>query len=236
MFSSTTLYLPAALAGEIADGSAAGLRVQVLGTIVDGVLNVEQIRADGRADGRDELRLEGLLSGVGGGSSNPKSAPTDARAMSVATTVVPTMITMSFPPATGSINVILDAHTLMMDDPRFTGERLSSLVPGVTFIQVRAKRDADGVIVANSLHIEELQQNYEVSGPVDTGGYVADVSISVIGVKFNIDANTKYMGGTPDDTTFVDVKDGDINGFADTIGLENQHGAGALYARPDHAD
>jgi len=235
MFSSTTLYRPEALAAEIADGTAAGLRVHVLGTLVDGVLNVERIRADGRADGRDELRLEGLLSGIGG-SSNPKSAPTDARAMSVPTTVVPVTITMSFPPATGSIDVILDANTLMMDDPRFTGERLSSLVPGETFIQVRAKRDADGVIVANSLHVEEHQQNYEVSGPVDAGGYVADASISVIGVKFNIDANTKFMGGTPDDQTFVDVKDGDTNGFADTIGLEKQHGADALFARPDHAD
>ena len=218
MFSSTTQYRPSTLAAAIADGSAAGLRAHVSGTIVDGVLNVDRIRADGRADGGGELRLEGLVSSVNDGSS-AKSATT-----AVAATTGPTTITMSFPPAQGSIDVIVDPHTLMMDDAKFTGEKLSSLVPGVTFIQVRAHLDATGVIVANSLHIEEHKESYEVSGPVDSGGYVADVSISVLGVKFNIDANTKLMGGTPDDKTFVDVKDSDTNGFADTIGLEDHHG------------
>jgi hypothetical protein len=228
-FSSSTQYRPSTLAAAITDGSAAGLRVHVRGAIVDGVFNVDRIRADGRADGNGALRLEGLVQSVNDGSS-AKSAVT-----AMAATTGPTTITMSFPPAQGTIDVVIDAQTLMMDDDKFTGTKLSSLVPGVSFIQVRAHVDTTtGAIVANSLHIEDHMQSYEVSGPVDTGGYVAGVSISVLGVKFSIDASTKLMGGTPDDKTFVDVKDADRNGFADTIGLEDHHGGD--FARPDSND
>src|SRR6185295_8171537 len=119
-----------------------------------------------------ELRLEGLVQSVKG-DTGTKSV--GAAAPAAGTTIV----TLSFPPATGTIDVVVDATTLMMDDDKFTGVKLSSLVPGESFLQVRAKLDADtGAIVANSLHLEEHKQGYEVSGPVDTGGYVADASIS----------------------------------------------------------
>ena len=141
---------------------------------------------------------------------------------------------MSFLPAQGTIDVIVDAQTLLMNADKVTGTDLKSLVPGVTFIDVHAHLDTTGALIAGALHIEDHMQSYEVSGPVDTGGYVAGVSISVLGVKFSIDANTKLMGGTPTDKTFVDVKDADRNGFADTIGLEDHHGGD--FARPDSND
>jgi hypothetical protein len=226
-FSSSTQYRPATLAAAITDGSAAGLRVHVRGAIVDGVLNVDRIRADGRADGNGALRLEGLVSSV-------KSDTTTSAATTSAATAGTTTITMSFPPAAGTIDVVVDAQTLLMNDDKFTGVKLTSLVPGVSFIQVRAHLDTTGAIIANSLHIEDHVQSYEVSGPVDTGGYVAGVSISVLGVKFSIDGGTTLMGGTPDDKTFVDVKDVDRDGFAETIGLEDHHGGD--FARPDNDD
>ena len=217
-FSSSTQYRPSTLAAAIADGSAAGLRVHVRGAIVDGVLNVDRIRADGRADGGGELRLEGIVSAV----------KTDATAGT-------TTITMSFTPAQGTLDVVVDAQTLLMNDGKFTGEKLSSLMPGTSFIQVRGHLDTTtGAIIANALHIEDHVESYEVSGPVDTGGYVAGVSISVLGVQFSIDAGTALMGGTPDDKTFVDVKDTDRDGFAEAIGLEDHHGGD--FARPDHDD
>jgi hypothetical protein len=216
-FSSSTQYRPLTLAAAITDGSAAGLRVHVRGAIVDGVLNVDRIRADGRADGNGELRLEGIVSSM---TSN--------------TTAGTTTIKMSFLPAQGTIDVIVDAHTLLMNDDKVTGTDLKSLVPGVSFIDVHGHLDTTGAFIAGALHIEDRMQGYEVSGPVDTGGYVAGVSISVLGVKFSIDPNTKLMGGTPDSKTFVDVKDADRNGFADTIGLEDHHGGD--FARPDNDD
>ena len=69
---------------------------------------------------------------------------------------------------------------------------------------------------------------------MDTAGFVTGVSISVLGVKFSIDAGTALMGGTPADKTFVDVKDTDRDGFAETIGLEDHHGGD--FARPDSND
>jgi hypothetical protein len=216
-FSSSTQYRPATLAASITDGSAAGLRVHVRGAIVDGVLNVDRIRADGRADGAGELRLEGLVSSM---KSNATAGTTT--------------ITMSFPPALGTLDIVVDAQTLLMNDGKFTGTKLTSLVPGTSFIEVHAHLDTTGAVIANALHIEDHMEGYEVSGPVDTAGYVAGVSISVLGVKFSIDANTKLMGGTPTDKTFVDVKDADRNGFADTIGLEDHHGGD--FARPDGND
>src|SRR5512147_944784 len=136
-FSSSTQYRPSTLAAAIADGSAAGLRAQVRGAIVDGVLNVDRIRADGRADGGGELRLEGLVSAV----------KTDATAGT-------TTITMAFTPALGTLDVVVDAQTLQMNDGKFTGIKLSSLVPGTSFIDVRAHLDATGAAIANALHIE----------------------------------------------------------------------------------
>jgi hypothetical protein len=216
-FSSSTQYRPSTLTAAITDGSAAGLRVHVRGKIVDGVFQVDRIRADGRADGNGDLRLEGIVS-----------------SMTTDTTAGTTTIKMSFPPALGTINVIVDAHTLLMNDDKVTGTSLKSLVPGVSFIDVHGHLDTTGAFIAGALHIEDKMEGYEVSGPVDTGGYVAGVSISVLGVKFSIDSNTKLMGGTPADKTFVDVKDADRNGFADTIGLEDQHGGD--FARPDSND
>ena len=216
-FSSTTEYRPSTLAAAIADGSAAGLRAQVRGAIVDGVLNVDRIRADGRADGGGELRLEGLVSAM----------KTDATAGT-------TTITMAFTPALGTLDVLVDAQTLLMNDGKFTGTKLTSLVPGTSLIEVRAHLDTTGAVIANALHIEDHMQSYEVSGPVDTGGYVAGVSIKVLGVKFSIDAGTTLKGGTPADGTFVDVKDTDRDGFAETIGLEEHHGGD--FARSGHDD
>jgi hypothetical protein len=216
-FSSTTQYRPATLAAAIADGSAAGLRVHVRGAIVNGVLNVDRIRADGRADGNGELRLQGIV-----------------QSMTSDTTAGTTTITMSFSPALGTTDVVVDANTLLMNADKTTGFDVKSLVPGVSFIDVHGHLDTTGAFVAGALHVEDQSEGYEVSGPVDTGGYVAGSSIKVRGVTFGIDANTKLMGGTPTDKTFVDIKDADRNGVADTIGLEDQHGGD--FARPDHMD
>ncbi len=216
-FSSTTQYRPSTLAAAITDGSAAGLRVHVRGAIVDGVLNVDRIRADGRADGNGELRLEGIVS-----------------SMTSDTTAGTTTIKMSFPPALGTVDVIVDAQTLLMNDDKVTGTDLKSLVARRELHRRARSSRHDRCVHRGALHIEDHMQSYEVSGPVDTGGYVAGVSISVLGVKFSIDMSTKLMGGTPADKTFVDVKDADRNGFADTIGLEDHHGGD--FARPDRND
>ena len=130
-FSSSTQYRPSTLAAAIADGSAAGLRVHVRGAIVDGVLNVDRIRADGRANGAGDLKLEGFVSAV---TSD--------------TTAGTTTIKMSFKPAVGTIDVIVDSQTLLMNDEHSGGVDLKSLQPDVSFIKVRGHLDSTGALIA----------------------------------------------------------------------------------------
>ncbi len=216
-FSASTQYRPATLAAAVTDGSATGLRVHVRGAIVGGVLNVDSIRADGRANGDGDLDLAGLVSAV----------KTDAAAGT-------TTITMSFKPATGTIDVVVDAQTRLMNDKHSGGLDLTSLQPDVSFAEVRGHLDSTGAFVAGALHVEDQAGGYVVSGPVDTGGFVAGVSISVLGVKLSIDAGTELAGGAPADQAVVEIRDADSDGFADLVRL-GDHGAAADFARPDHS-
>ena len=214
-FSDTTSYRPDSLAAAIGDGSAAGLRVEVEGPIVDGVLQVKHIRADGKADGTDALELQGYVASV----TSDETAGT-------------TTIEMSFAPAVGTVNVIVNADTLLMNDDRMAGVDLTTLEPDVSFLRVRGHLDDTGAFIASALKIEGRPEGYDVKGPLDTDGFVPDVSISVLGVVFSLDAGTVLEHGTPMNGDFVDVEDHDRNGFAESVEVESP-GSGDAYARPD---
>ncbi len=216
-FSSATSYRPDSLSAAISDGSASGLRVEVEGPVVDGVLQVTHIRADGKADGTDELSVQGYVAGT----TTDTSAGT-------------TTVTVSFAPVAGTVDVIVDSQTLLMNDNRTPGADLSSLVPDVSFVRVRGHLDATGAFVASALKIEDKPDEYAVRGPLDTDGLVPDVSISVLGVTFNVDAGTVFKGGTPVNGDHVEVHDRDRNGFAEVVEVENATN-GDAYARPDRS-
>ena len=219
MFSSDTQYRPDSLAAAIADGSAAGLSVEVEGPVIDGVLQVKHIRADGRADGADELKLQGYVDGV----TSDSAAGT-------------TTITMSFTPADGTADVTVDSQTLLMSDDHASNVDLGSLSAGESFIRVRGHLDDTGAFIASALKVESQPEEYEVRSPLDMGGYVQDVSVSVLGVTFSLDAGTLLEHGPPADGDVVEVVDRDRDGFADTVEVENAYGAEHDYARPEHDD
>jgi len=202
-FSATTDYRPAQLSTAITDKSAAGLRVQVRGAIVDGVLNVDQIRADGRANGAGDLEVSGVVASVSAHLTLPGT----------------TVVVISFPPATGTFAVLVDKNTLLLNDAA-GGRGLNALQPGVSFVEVRGHFDSGGSFITGALRIADAPGKYEVSGPVDTGGFVAGASISVLGVKFSVDGSTQLVGGTPANGDFVDVVDTDRNGFAEAVKIE----------------
>jgi hypothetical protein len=204
-FLANTEYRPASLAAAINDKSAAGLRVRVRGPVVDGVVQVQRIRDDGRADGADDLELKGFVEKVTPGSG-----------ASVGTTT----IEMSFAPAVGTVNVLVNADTLLMDDDGMTGLDLTQLTPDVSFIEVHGFLDA-GVFTARVLEVEDDADEYEVEGPLDANGFVANVSISALGVKFTLDAGTVFEDGTPSAGDSVDIEDFDRDGFADSVEIED---------------
>ncbi len=200
-FSASTVYSPAALAAAITDKTAAGLRVHLKGAITGGSLNVDQIRADGRATGAGERKIAGVFE---------RTVPSSSES---------TLLEISFKPATGTIGVVVDANTLLMNDSA-GAPSLKSLQPGVSFVEFRAHVGSGGSLIASSMRIDATPGTYELSGPVDTGGFVSGESVTLLGVKFNLDASTKLVGGTVADGVLVDVTDSDRNGFAEAVTVD----------------
>jgi cytoskeletal protein CcmA (bactofilin family) len=201
-FLARTEYRPTSLAGEIAAGTAAGKRVRVRGPVVEGVLQVERIRVDGAADGVGNLEVKGYVESV---TSNGDGTTT---------------VEVSFAPATGTVDVLVNAETLLMNDDGVVGLDLMALRPDVSFVEVHGRLE-EGMFVAGVLKVEDRAKEYEIEGPLDAGGFVANVSISVLGVTFMLDAGTVFEDGTPSAGRIVDVEDFDRDGFADNVDIED---------------
>jgi len=198
-FSDTTEYRPAGLEAAIADGSAAGQRARIRGNLVNGVLVVERIELEYS----DNIEVKGVVSGV---------ATDDATGT--------TTITISFTPASGTVSAVTNSQTLLKNDDGGLGFEPGDLVPD-SFVQIRGHLDTDGNFVACVLEVDDQINKYEIQGPLDADGYVEDVSISVMGVTFMINADTRLTDGAPMNGDIVEVEDVDQNGFADKIDVRN---------------
>jgi hypothetical protein len=201
-FLAGTEYRPATLAADITAGTAAGKRVRVRGPVVDGVLQVERIRLDGVADGADQLEVKGFVEKVTTNSDGT------------------TTVQLSFAPATGTLDVVVNADTLLVNDDGVAGVDLTRLTPDVSFVEVHGRLEA-GKFVAGVFEIEDRPEEYEVEGPLDANGFVANVSISALGIRFMLDSGTVFEDGTPSAGRVVDVEDLDRDGFADTVDIED---------------
>jgi hypothetical protein len=192
-------YQPTDLADAIADGSADGRRVEVRGQNVGGVLLVDRIKIE-----EDELELKGFVASV---------EPTDATRTGT--------VTLSFSPATGTIPVVVDANTLFMNDDSVIPFDLSRLRPGASFVEIKAHLDESGNVVAGVLELEDSVDEYEIEGPLDTNGFAAGVSVSVLGVVFFVDGNTVYPDGIPVDGDIVDIEDQNRDGTAESVDVDD---------------
>ncbi len=128
---------------------------------------------------------------------------------------------MSFAPAVGTVNVLVNAETLLMNDDGVVGLNLANLRPDVSYIEVHGFVDTNGKFVARALEIDDSVGEYEVEGRLDENGFVANVSISALGVKFNLDAGTLFEDGLPSASDVVDIEDHDRDGFADAVDIED---------------
>ena len=193
-FSTNTEYKPESLMDSIADGSAAGLTVEVEGSYLNEVLQVEEIELE-----EDELEFKGdavVLESTG---------PRDGT------------IQLSFGMATGTVDVVVDGDTMFRDDEAMNHFDLDSIMDNDK-IEVEARWADDGSIIASSLHLED-DMGYEIKGPFDA--MIDGVSLTVLNVIFGVDENTFFENGIPGDGDYVEVEDENGNGYADSVEIED---------------
>ena len=192
-FKDNTEYKPESLMDSIADGSAAGLTVEVEGFYVDEVLQVDEIELE-----EDELEFKG-----------------DATVLEPSTARDGT-IRLSFGMAMGTVDVVVNSDTMFRDDEAMDRFDLDSIMDNAK-VEVEARWADDGSIIASSLHLED-DMGFEIKGPLDA---IDDVSLTVLNVIFNLNENTFFENGVPVDGDYVEVEDEDEDGYADSVEIED---------------
>jgi len=191
-FSDNTEYKPESLMDSIADGSAAGLTVEVEGFYLNEVLQVEEIELE-----EDELEFKGDATVL------ESTGPRDGT------------IQLAFGTA-GTVDVIVNSETMFRDDEAMNHFDLGSIMDGAK-VEVEARWADNGSIIASSLHLED-DMGYEVKGPLDA---IDGVSLTVLNVTFSLDDSTFFENGVPVDGDYVEVEDEDEDGFADSVEIED---------------
>ena len=192
-FSGSTEYKPESLMDGIADGSSAGLTVEVEGFYLDEVLQVEEIELE-----EDELEFEGDATVLD--STGPRDG----------------VVQLSFGIATGTVDVIVNSETMFLDDEAMNHFDLDDIVDG-TKVEIEARWADNGSIIASSLQLED-DRGYEIEGPLDA---IDDVSVTVLSVIFSLDENTFFEDGVPVAGDYVEVEDEDADGYADSVEIED---------------
>ncbi len=192
-FGDGTEYKPESLQEGIVNGTAAGLTVEVEGFYLDEVLQVEEIELE-----EDELEFKGDATVLN--STGPRDGT----------------IQLSFGMAMGTVDVVVNSDTMFRDDEAMDHFDLDSIM-GTAKVEVEARWAEDGSIIASSLHLED-DMGYEIKGPLDE---ITDVSLTVMGVVFNTDAETFFENGVPVDGDYVEVEDEDADGYADSVEIED---------------
>ena len=192
-FDGGTEYSPAELASGIADGSAAGLLVEVEGDYVNDVLNVDEIELE-----EDDLEFKADVADV---------TATDARDGTV---------TLSFGAAMGTVDVEVSADTMFLDDEAAVHFDLNSLMLDDK-VEIEARIGGDGSIYASTLQLED-DAGYEIEGPTEA---IDEISITVLGISFGLDMDTFFENGVPAVGDYAEVEDDDADGIADSVELDD---------------
>ena len=89
-------------------------------------------------------------------------------------------------------------------------------------VDIEAGTDTSGAHIAGLLEQETTGagcESYKLEGPVDA--FSDAVSITVLGVTFSVDGSTDYPGGTPLTGDRVKVTDGNGDGLADSVEIDD---------------
>jgi len=191
-FSGSTIYEPTSLEDAIADFSAHGRYVEVEGRYVEGVLQVHEIKIE-----EDDLEFEAYATVL---------EATDAKAGT---------IELSFGAAVGTLPVIINEDTFFIDDDSVTPFDLRTL-PGNTKVEIHARRNDVGEIVATSFEFED-SVGVAIEGPVN--GY-DETSVSVLDIVFVIDVTT-IVEGVPSTEVYGEIEDVNEDGTADVVEFDD---------------
>ena len=192
-FSDNTEYKPESFMDSIADGSAAGLTVEVEGFYLNEVLQVDEIELE-----EDELEFKGDATVLG--STGPRDGTVE----------------LSFGMAMGTVDVVVNSETMFRDDEAMNHFDLDDIADGAK-VEVEARWADDGSIIASSLHLED-DMGYEIKGPLDA---IDDVSLTVLNVTLSLNENTFFENGVPVAGDYVEVEDEDADGYADSVEIED---------------
>jgi hypothetical protein len=196
-FGEGTEYKPVSLEDMIDDLSAADMTVEVEGTKVDDVLQVEKIELE-----EDELEFKADV-----------QAKDDDEMSDYGT------LTLSFGGADGVVTVIIDSDTMFRDDDAVMSFNYGSISVGDK-VEIEARWGDGGAIYASNLHLED-DSGYEIEGPVDAVDINAG-TLHVLGVRYFIDSNvTELEDGIPAVGDYVEVEDDNGDGTADTVEIED---------------
>ena len=125
-------------------------------------------------------------------------------------------LTLSFGAAMGTVAVIVDGDTMFRDDDAVEPFNYDSINVGDK-VEIEARWGDGGAIYASTLHLEDTS-DYEIKGPVDA---IDEVSLTVLGITYALDANTVFEGGTPAVGNYVEVEDEAGDGTADKVEIED---------------
>ncbi len=125
-------------------------------------------------------------------------------------------LTLSFGAAMGTVDVIVTSETMFRDDDAVESFNYDSINVGDK-VEIEARWGDGSAIYASNLHLED-DSGYEIEGPVDA---IDDVSLTVLGVTYSLDANTVFEDGMPVVGDYVEVEDDNGDGTADTVEIED---------------
>lgn len=188
-------YEPASLRDAIDDLSAAGMTVKVEGDYQNGVLQVDEMK-----NGQDDLEVKGRLVNIT--ASGAKQG----------------VLEVGFGGASGTVRIIVDGSTLFADDSSQQHFDLRTVAVD-SFVEIKARQDQSGDLIATRLHVEDSPGEFEVEGPVDD--FQDGSTITVLGVTFTVDGGTAYPLGKPVVGNQVDVTDTDGDGRAEQVELDD---------------
>ena len=191
-FGEGTEYKPVSLEDMIDDLSAAGMTVEVEGTKVGEVLQVEKIELE-----EDELEFKA-----------------DVQVKAADGT-----LTLSFGAAMGTVEVIVDGDTMFRDDDAVEPFNYASINMHDK-VEIEARWGDGGAIYASNLHLED-DSGYEIEGPVDAVDMDAG-TLHVLGVRYFINPDiTTIEDGMPTVGDYVEVEDDNGDGTADSVEIED---------------